>query len=216
MADLPGLIKGASEGLGLGYQFLRHIERCRVIVHIVDMAQEEGRDPYTDYLEITEELRKYNLRLLERPIIIVASKMDMPNAKENLEEFKKHFDESQEIIPISSLTNENLNVLTHKIADLLEKTDEFTLEEATIESFVEYNFKKEEEPFEINFEHGTYNITGNKIKKLLLMTDFTKEEGAKRFARQLRSLGIDQALRDKGVKNGDVVKIFDYEFEFID
>ena len=217
MADLPGLIKGASEGLGLGYQFLRHIERCRVIVHIVDMAQEEGRDPYNDYLEITDELRKYNLRLLERPIIIVASKMDMPNAKDNLEEFKKHFDDSQVIIPISSLTQQNLDILTLKIADLLETTEEFTLDPEThIESFVEYNFKKEEEPFEINFEHGVYNITGNKIKKLMLMTDFTKEEGAKRFARQLRSLGIDQALRDKGVKNGDIVKIFEYEFEFID
>lgn len=132
VADLPGLIEGASQGVGLGTQFLRHIERTRVILHIIDMSASEGRDPYEDYLAINKELESYNLRLMERPQIIVANKMDMPESQENLEEFKKklseNYDEFEElpaIFPISGLTKQGLATLLDATAELLDKTPEF-------------------------------------------------------------------------------------------
>lgn len=127
MADLPGLIEGAHQGVGLGMQFLRHIERTRVIVHVIDMSGMEGREPYDDYVTINNELEQYNLRLLERPQIIVANKMDMPNAEENLEEFKKKVGEDVKIFPISAVSRQGLKPLLFEIADLLEVTPEFLL-----------------------------------------------------------------------------------------
>src|SRR4051812_8679236 len=128
MADLPGLIEGASEGVGLGHQFLRHIERTRVIVHVIDMAATEGRDPFEDYLAINKELKEYNLRLTERPQIIVANKMDMPDAEENLEMFKEQLEEDYPIFPISALTRQGLRDLLYAIADKIEETPEFPLD----------------------------------------------------------------------------------------
>ena len=134
MADLPGLIEGASQGVGLGTQFLRHIERTRVILHVIDMSASEGRDPYEDYVSINNELETYNLRLMERPQIIVANKMDMPEAEENLKVFKEKlaanyddFDEMPMIFPISSLAHQGLENLMEATAELLDKTDEFLL-----------------------------------------------------------------------------------------
>ena len=213
VADLPGLIEGASQGLGLGLEFLRHIERCRVIVHVIDMASVDGRNPYEDYVKIRKELESYKFDLLKRPEIIVANKMDLPIAKENLEEFKKHVD--KEIIPISAYTKEGLTPLLYKIRDLLDVTPNFTMYED--KDFVtEYNFTPEEEKYKIENVNGVYNITGAGLKRLFEMTDFSSYEATRRFARQLKSMGIDEELRRLGVQNGDLVKIFDYEFEFID
>ena len=213
VADLPGLIEGASQGLGLGLEFLRHIERCRVIVHVIDMARTDGRDPYDDYVKIRHELEEYKLDLLKRPEIIVANKMDVEGAKENLEEFKKHVD--KEIFPISAYTKEGLTPLLYRIRDLLDVTPNFTMYED--KDFVkEYNFTPEEEKYVIEKVDGVYNITGAGLKRLFEMTDFSSYEATRRFARQLKTMGIDEELRKLGVQNGDVVKIFDYEFEFID
>ena len=213
VADLPGLIEGASQGLGLGLEFLRHIERCRVIVHVIDMASVDGRDPYTDYIKIRKELESYKFDLLERPEIIVANKMDLPNAKENLEEFKKHVD--KEIFPISAYTKDGLTPLLYRIRDLLDVTPEFKMYED--KDFVaEYNFTPEEEKYKIEKIDGVYNITGAGLKRLFEMTDFSSYEATRRFARQLKVMGIDEELRKLGVQNGDIVKIFEYEFEFID
>lgn len=213
VADLPGLIEGASQGLGLGLEFLRHIERCRVIVHVIDMARTDGRDPYDDYVKIRHELEEYKLDLLKRPEIIVANKMDVEGAKENLEEFKKHVD--KEIFPISAYTKEGLTPLLYRIRDLLDITPNFTMYED--KDFVkEYNFTPEEEKYVIEKVDGVYNITGAGLKRLFEMTDFSSYEATRRFARQLKTMGIDEELRKLGVQNGDVVKIFDYEFEFID
>ena len=130
LADLPGLIEGAHEGVGLGHQFFRHIERTRVIVHVIDMSGLEGRDPYEDFLTINEELDQYNLRLTERPQIIVANKMDMPEAEENLKAFKEKIeDEDAMIFPISALTRSGLDELLFAVADLLEVTPEFPMHE---------------------------------------------------------------------------------------
>lgn len=216
MADLPGLIEGASSGAGLGFQFLKHIERTRVIVHVIDMASFEGRDPYEDYLKINEELRLYNEKLLLRPQIVVANKMDLSGAKENLEEFKKKLPDVV-VVPISAYTKNNLDELLYKIADILETVslDEFI--ETITDEVVEYKYEKEEAPFKITLEDdGVYNVTGPMIKKFFDVTDFSRDENVKLFARRLRNLGVDNELRRLGVKHGDIVRVLDYEFEFFD
>ncbi|TXC90082.1 GTPase ObgE [Metabacillus litoralis] len=218
MADLPGLIEGAHQGVGLGHQFLRHIERTRVIVHVIDMSGLEGRDPYEDYLTINAELKEYNLRLTERPQIIVANKMDMPDSEENLAEFRKKLDDDVKIFPASAVTREGVRELLFAVADAIENTPEFPLHEEEItENRVVYEFKKEEPNFAITRDdEGAFVLSGEKIEKLFKMTDFSRDESIKRFARQLRGLGVDEALRERGAKDGDIVKLLEYEFEFIE
>ncbi|WP_433743406.1 GTPase ObgE [Falsibacillus pallidus] len=220
MADLPGLIEGAHQGVGLGHQFLRHIERTRVIVHVIDMAATEGRDPYEDYLTINEELKEYNLRLTERPQIIVANKMDMPGAEENLEVFKAKVEEEHPIFPISALTREGLRDLLFAIADKVEDTPEFPLEHVEENEDVNrviYKHEKQEEEFSITRDpDGAYVLNGYSLERLFKMTDFSREESVRRFARQLRGMGVDEALRERGAKDGDIVRLLEFEFEFID
>ncbi|NMD70560.1 GTPase ObgE [Bacillus sp. DNRA2] len=221
MADLPGLIEGAHSGVGLGHQFLRHIERTRVIVHVIDMAATEGRDPYEDYLTINNELAQYNLRLTERPQIIVANKMDMPDAEENLEAFKEKLTDDYPIFPISALTKSGLRDLLFAIANKLEETPEFPLyeeeeEEAGVHRVV-YKHEAEQEEFFITREpDGSFVLSGEKLERLFKMTDFSRDESVRRFSRQMRGMGIDEALRAKGAKDGDTVKLLNYEFEFIE
>ena len=215
MADLPGIIEGAHQGAGLGLQFLRHIERCKVIVHIIDMAATDGRDPYEDYVTINNELKEYKMNLANRPMIIVANKMDQPEAIENLKKFKERVNE--DIICISAYTKDNLNELLYKIADTLENTEAFSLFEEDENDVVEYTLKEEEKFFEIEVQSdGVFNVHGEGIERLFKMTDFESDTGQHRFARQLRTYGVDDALRKLGVKNGDLVRILDFEFEFID
>lgn len=218
MADLPGLIEGASLGQGLGLQFLRHIERTKVILHVIDMSGSEGRDPFEDYKIIQNELKSYKYDLLKRPQIIIANKMDIPGALDNLELFKMELKEDVTIIPISAATKENIQELLYKTMDLLEQTkkiDLYTKED--FEQVVEYNYTPDEEVFKITQgDDGVYEVTGKSLRKIFDMTDFSKDQGVKRFSRQLRSLGVDAKLRDMGVQNGDIVRIFNFEFEFVD
>ncbi|MFX3624552.1 MAG: GTPase ObgE [Ectobacillus sp.] len=220
MADLPGLIEGAHEGVGLGHQFLRHIERTRVIVHVIDMSGMEGRDPYEDYVTINNELKEYNLRLTERPQIIVANKMDIPGAEENLQIFKEKVQEEVQIFPISAITRQGLRDLLFAIADLVETTPEFPLyqeQEGEEAARVMYKFEKEGPAFNITRESdGTFVVSGPDIEKLFKMTDFSRDESVRRFSRQMRGMGIDEALRARGAKDGDIVKILEFEFEFIE
>ncbi|EKL6004176.1 GTPase ObgE [Listeria monocytogenes] len=220
MADLPGLIEGASQGVGLGHQFLRHIERTRVIVHVIDMSGSEGRVPYEDYMAINNELEQYNLRLMERPQIIVANKMDMPDAEENLNEFKTKIAEDIPVFPISAVTKTGLRELLLAIADKLETTPEFPLNEILEqedEDTVLYKYVAEEPDFEISREpDGTFVLSGAKIERLFTMTNFERDASFSRFARQLRAMGVDEALRKRGAKDGDIVRLLDYEFEFMD
>lgn len=220
LADLPGLIEGAHSGVGLGHQFLRHIERTRVIVHVIDMAATEGRDPYEDYVTINNELKEYNLRLTERPQVIVANKMDMPDAAENLENFKKKLDGEHKVFPISAITREGLKDLLFAIADLIEKTPEFPLfEEEEAEGIHRVVYKHEAENVEVKITRepdGSFVLSGEKIERLFKMTDFSRDESVRRFARQLRGMGVDEALRQRGAQNGDTVKLMDYEFEFVE
>ncbi|PKR79111.1 GTPase ObgE [Halalkalibacillus sediminis] len=220
IADLPGLIRGAHEGVGLGHQFLRHIERTRVIVHVVDMSALEGRDPYEDFITINEELKQYDEKLLERPQIIVANKMDMPDSEEQVEKFKAHFDEGTTIVPISAYTQEGLQELLYAIADKLDQMPKDIFEskpEEDEQERVVYKFEKDDESFEITRDpDGAYVLSGQKIERLFKMTDFNQDQSVRRFARQMRHMGIDDALRKRGAENGDTVRLLDYEFEFID
>ena len=218
MADLPGLIEGAHQGVGLGHQFLRHIERTRVILHVIDMAGTEGRDPYEDFKVINQELSEYNLRLTERPQIVVANKMDMPDAEENLEKFKEQVGDEVKVFPISAITRSGLRDLLFAVADELEDAPEYPLhEEQTEELNVLYKHEKQELGFQITRDpDGAWVVSGEQLEKLFVMTNFQREESIRRFSRQLRGMGVDEALRERGAKDGDLVRLMDFEFEFID
>lgn len=213
MADLPGLIEGASQGKGLGHQFLRHIERCRVIVHIIDMSGSEGRDPYKDYVTINKELGEYEYRLLERPQIIVANKMDGDEAEENLKKFKEKL-EDQKVFPIIAPIHEGIDAVLYAVADALETAPDFFNQEEEQESVL-YTYKEDEKPFTIhNKGNGVWEVTGKKVERLVQMASFTTDDGFQRFALQIRNMGIDDALREAGCEDGDTVRLYDFEFEF--
>ncbi len=211
VADLPGLIKGASLGEGLGDRFLKHIERTRIIAHVVDMSHE---DPYQDYLLINQELASYNPALLEKEQIIIANKMDAEQATVNLKKFKAKV--KKPIIEISAIKGENLKKLIEEIGTRLEtiKTQPLYQEEK-FESHVIYKFI-EKEPFKITKQNQTWLITGAEIEKLTKMTQFSSEEALTRFTFRLRKMGLDDKLKALGAKDGDLVQILDYEFEYRD
>lgn len=210
-ADLPGLIKGASLGEGLGDKFLKHVQRTRVIAHIIDMSGQEGRDPLEDYEIINKELKDFDSKLTNKPQIVIANKMDLEGAKENLKRFKEKYD--VKVYETSAITNTGLDKALVAIADLLDKQDEEPLfEDEAFESHVLYKFKKEQ-PFTITRDNDIYVVKGKEVEKLFKMTKFT-DEGAVRFARKLRNMGIDDKLLEMGAKYGDKVQIMDLIFEF--
>lgn len=210
-ADLPGLIKGASLGEGLGDKFLKHIQRTRVIAHIIDMSGLEGRDPLEDYETINKELKDFDEKLILKPQVVIANKMDLEGAKENLERFKKKY--NVPVYEVSAITNKGLDKVLVKIADELDKIKEEPLfSDEAFESHVLYKFKKEQ-PFTITRDNDIYVVKGKEIEKLFHMTKFT-DEGAVRFARKLRKMGIDDKLLEMGAKYGDKVQIEDLIFEF--
>lgn len=210
-ADLPGLIKGASLGEGLGDKFLKHIQRTRVIAHILDMSGIEGRDPLEDYEIINKELKDFDPNLILKPQIVIANKMDLENAYLNLKRFKEKY--NIPVYEISSINNQGVDNVLVKIADELDKIKEEPLfNEENFESHVLYKFKKEK-PFTITKDNDIYVIKGKEVEKLFRMTKFT-DEGAIRFARKLRAMGIDEKLLELGAKYGDKVQIMDLIFEF--
>ncbi|PTL06583.1 GTPase ObgE [Staphylococcus gallinarum] len=221
LADLPGLIEGAAEGVGLGHQFLKHVERTKVIVHMIDMSGSEGRDPFEDYKVINDELKAYEQRLEDRPQIVVANKMDMPDAEGNLQLFKEQVDDdSVEIIAISTFTRENIDHLLYAIADKLEevKDVDFNKEDEDLGvNRVLYKHTPSQDKFTITRDDdAAYVVSGKAIERMFKMTDFNSDPAVRRFARQMRSMGIDDALRARGCKNGDIVRILGGEFEFIE
>lgn len=224
LADLPGLIEGAHAGVGLGHEFLRHVERTRMILHVVDMAATEGRDPFEDWLNINKELQLYSPLLLERPQVIVANKMDMEEAKKNLEQFQerlKRYEQEHrrvyEIIPISALTKKGIDQLVYKTADLLEQIPEQSLTFQPDEQQVVYRMEKEEDKsFAIRRENDIFVIESDYIEKLIRRTQFSSTDAMLRFARILKNMGVDDALRERGVEEGQTVRIGDFEFEFVE
>lgn len=215
MADLPGLIEGAGEGEGLGDKFLRHIERTRVIAHVIDMSGFEGRNPYDDYVLINKELEAFNKKLIEKPMIVIANKMDVEGAKENLEEFKKKVD--CEIFEVSAVSKTGLDAVVNRLADILDTIPNNPLyDDSQIESHVLYKFKKEE-PFIITRDDdGTWVVSGKEVERIFKMTKFSSDEAVTRFAKKLRKMGIDDKLVEMGAETGDCVRILDFYFDFRD
>ena len=214
MADLPGLIEGAHEGVGLGDKFLRHAMRTKVIAHVLDMGGSEGRNPLEDYEIIKNELSLYDETLKNKPSIIIANKMDLENAKDNLAKFKEKYPD-EKIFEISALNKEGLNDLIDYLQELVEKCDEVILydENQLKESHVLYKFKNEK-PFTIKRENNIWILSGHDIETLFYMTRFDEDESVERFGRKLRGMGVEDELERMGAKRGDEVKILDYIFIF--
>ena len=214
IADLPGLIEGAHLGKGLGLAFLRHLERCRVIVHLVSM--EEGGDPLKDYKTIQNELKSYGLGLDKKPLIVVASKMDSEDSDKRLQAFKNAI--KKEVFPISSLTHKGVDALIKKISEVLSVTEEFALETKDETQKVKvYNAKEEKPIFEIVKEKDhSFRIKGESIERTYSLINISTDEGLMRLINYLRKIGIEEALKEKGAQSGDSVFLCDFEFEYLD
>lgn len=225
MADLPGLIEGASEGVGLGFQFLRHVERTRVILHLVDMSGIEGQDPYTQYRKILTELKQYDETILERPQIVVATKMDMPESEELYKDFVKQVKADSglkfepKIMAISAITHQGVDALLRETADMLDKApvpESYQLEEETDSEAKLYKYEEKQADISVDWdaELKCWLISGPEVEKLAAMTNLQREATVMRFARQLRHMGVDDKLREAGAKDGDDVRINNTNFVF--
>lgn len=226
MADLPGLIEGAHEGIGLGHQFLKHVERTKVIIHVIDMASTEGRDPFEDWLNINRELNLYNESLAHLPQLIAANKMDMPGAEEHLAEFRKRLDEynaeiTYEVFPVSAVTRQGVRDVIYKAADLLDELSQMSPVE--VEEVSELDTRKifrleKEEPlsFEVYRDNDVFVVAGERIDELLHRTQFGSHDAVARFIRILRKMGVDDELRRQGAEHGQTIRIGELEFEFFE
>ncbi len=213
LADLPGMIKGASKGIGLGDKFLKHASRTRILAHVIDMSGLEERNPVEDYETIRNEIKAYSNSLANKKEIIIANKMDIPGAKENLEKFTSRYPD-KEIIPISAIQKKGLDKLMLKLKQTLDEIETENLyNEDDYEQTIIYRFKKEK-PYTITKEDDIWVIKGKDIEKLFAMTRFDEEEAVIRFARKLKGMGIDEELEKLGAQNGDEVQINDYIFEW--
>ena len=212
MADIPGLIEGAHTGAGLGHEFLRHTERTRLILHVLDISGSEERDPLEDLRIIQEELRLYSPELAVRPVIIVANKMDIPGAEENLQRLKEAVEESQEVFSVSAATGEGLQALIYRIAQLLPDTPIPEILHLPAEHLV--TKAQSDKRFEIHKEEDLFIVVGHEIEKHVKMTFFDREASVYRFQNILKAMGIDDALRAQGIKEGDKVDIAGVRFDW--
>jgi len=210
MADLPGLIEGASNGVGLGIEFLKHAMRTRIIAHVVDMGSSEGRNPSQDYRVIREEIEKYSEILKNKKEVVIASKMDLADGSKNLEEFKKNYP-NVEVIPISAFNMEGIDEMIERLMEILKETPKEELYPQ--KSFKVYKYE-DNVPYKIKKDGNIWVVSGKEIETLLLMTKFNEDEGVLRFARKFKGMGIEDELEKMGAKVGDEVQILDYMFTF--
>ncbi len=213
MADIPGLIEGASEGAGLGHSFLRHIERTRILVHVVDISGSEGRNPIDDFTTINNEIFSYDTELKHLPMIVVANKMDMPGAEENLVAFKKKFGKKYKIVPMTTIIHEGAEELLEILVQTLDK-----LPPAKPLEFVPVSLdKEEEETYSIEkLEDDVYEVTGGLVEILSRKVNLDDYDSFRYFQRVLKDKGVIADLRKNGAKDGDTVIVGDIEFDFID
>ncbi len=222
LADLPGLIEGAHQGVGLGHDFLRHIERTRVLIHVVDMSGSEGRDPYRDFVMINEELAQYSEQLMQRPQVIVANKMDVPGAEDNLQLFKEMLAENEKILdvfPISAVSHQGIRPLLYKVAEILESLPAEPLLEEVPETADRkvYRLEKEEDrSFTIRRENDLFVVESPGIEKMVKRMNLNSYDAWQRFAQIMRKIGVDHALRQNGAEDGSMVRIGELEFEFVE
>ncbi|ABO51042.1 GTP1/OBG sub domain protein [Desulforamulus reducens MI-1] len=211
LADIPGLVEGASQGVGLGHEFLRHTERTRLLIHVVDTAGTEGRDPVEDIKIINRELELYDPRLSTRPQIIAANKMDIiPLAEENLARLREEFGEQFEIYPISAATNQGLDKVIHRVAELLAQLPKIEPEQPEEDVMFE-----PEERFNIKRDiDGNWRVTGKEIERHVAMTYLEEDQSLERLQRIMKMMGLENGLVEAGVKVGDIVRIGDWEFEW--
>lgn len=213
IADLPGLIEGASSGIGLGDKFLKHTSRTKIIAHVIDMGADEGRNPILDYEAINKELANYSEKLKNKKQIVIANKMDLPNALDNLHKFQEKYPDLM-ILPISTYNNTGIDEMLKVLADTLETNENEKIYDSNeFEEEVIYKYE-EEKPFNITKEDNTWVISGKRVEKLFKMTRFNQEEAARRFAMKLNKMGVEAELEKLGAKKGDEVRILDLTFEF--
>ena len=212
LADIPGLVEGASEGVGLGHDFLRHVERIRMLIHVLDISGSEGRDPLQDFDAIMKELEAYG-DLKNRPMIAVANKMDLPGAEENLARLREKLkDSGVRVFPVSAATRRDFTPLVYAAVETLESLP-------PAEPFYEEEFSPaelEEAPFQVSVENGLYILSGKGVERLLDSVNFENEDSLNYFHRTLRRWGAIDALREAGAKEGDSVAIGDMEFDFVE
>jgi len=214
IADIPGLIEGAHAGAGLGHHFLRHLERTKVLIHVLDMSEQPERTPWRDFEIINRELKAYKENLASRPQIVAANKMDLPGSEERLKELKEKIGENYEIYPISAATGSGLELLMERAFQLVQEMEN-QLPEPVEEKEIRHVQILPEERFKISRnEAGIFVVSGEEVEKLVAMTDFENEAAVKRLQRIFKKMGLDQALREKGAKAGDVIQIRSLEFDF--
>ena len=214
VADIPGLVEGAAEGVGLGHAFLRHVERTRMLLHVVDISGSEGRDPLEDFDAIMKELEAYG-DLKNRPMILVANKMDLPGAEENLARMREKLaDTAIPVYPVSAATKQNFRELIYATIAMLETCP--PAEPFTEEELFDVNEFESGAPFTVEVENGVYFVSGREVERLLSSINFDVEDSVNYFHRSLRRLGVIDALRDLGAKEGDSVVIDEMEFDFVE
>ncbi len=214
IADIPGLIEGASEGVGLGHGFLRHIERTKVFIHVVDASGLEGDDPLENIEKINNELRKYDSNLMKRPQIIACNKMDIPEAEENYLKIKEKYEkEGVEVYPISAVTNQGLDKLLISAAKIIKNYPEDIIFEEDYEEY--YEIESIKNPFTVEVdEEEVYIVEGRGIERMLINTNLETERGYAFFQKYLKEKGIIDALKEKGIVEGDTVRMYALEFEY--
>jgi len=218
LADIPGLIEGASEGAGLGHKFLRHIERTKVLIHIVDLSGIEGREPVEDFIKINEELRKYSKSLAEKPQIVAANKMDLPDAQAYFDLFKEEITKmGYEVFPISAATNRGVYECLLRAYQLLceqkrLETDDNIKEPRT---FVYYK-RKDVKPTTIRKENGVFVVEGSLVEKIAKNIVLNDYDSFRYFQNFLNQIGVFDRLKEMGIRDGDIIRILDVEFEFYD
>lgn len=213
MADIPGLIEGAHRGEGLGHDFLRHIERTKMLIHVVDVSGNEGRDPIEDFEKINEELKLYSERLLTLPQIVAANKIDLQSGRENYPDFEKEIKKrGYDVYPISALTKEGIDKLLDKTIEILSSIPVEEIKE--VSEVIVYTPPEEEETLNIEVKDTTYYLSGTKIDKLLKRVNLQDEHSLRYFEMLLRKSGVIDALKEKGFKSGDTINVRDFEFEY--
>ncbi len=214
LVDIPGLVEGASEGVGLGHRFLRHVERTRFLLHVLDISGSEGRDPLEDYEIVNKELEKYNPILYERPQIIVANKMDITGAEENLARLRKKLGDTVEIYPVSAVTGQGLDAIMYRAWEMLQQLPAIPL--VIPEEELKITKVEKQEPFTVANADGIWLVSGPEIERLITKINLTRDEGMQKFLQIIRNMGVEEELRRQGIKDGDTVQMGPLEFDYME